>query len=274
MGRVRRYKRIKAIDPFSKTGGVVDPDAGKVVNKAPTRKELTGDAVPRSVQLMLERRAAAGLGGTAPRKPFKPAPKTLPDKAFAHVSALPGESLASFNRRVDAERGKQLSAQRQQVLESRPVSAKRKAYQKKLAERRRMRGTGTFDEETRAERWEVEQETKWAAREAARRQGPVRGAAAEVAPSAAGHKRPRSEPEAGQEEVGPSAAPSAPAARRTPVLDFPTEHVTFGDRVMEPPKLTVVPRKSQVRKGMGGWGGIVLFPACSSRAALSATLHN
>ena len=67
MGRVRRYKRIKAIDPFSKTGGVVDPDAGKVVNKAPTRKELTGDAVPRSVQLMLERRAAEAVPEQAAR---------------------------------------------------------------------------------------------------------------------------------------------------------------------------------------------------------------
>jgi len=247
MGRVRRYKRIKAIDPFSKTGGVVDHDKGKVFNKAPTRKDM--DAVPRSMQLLFDRRAAGGLTDGAPppsrARAFSVQPKALPVKAFAHVSALPGESLQAYGRRVDAERSTQLAGLRQGALDAKPTSAKRKAYQKKQAERRRLRGTGAFDEETRHERWEAEQEEKLAAREAARRGGGGAGAAA-----AAGHKRPRSDSGAGEEEES-----AAPQRQARSVIDFPSASgVAFGERAMEPPKLTVAPRKSQVRRGVGGRG--------------------
>ena len=89
MGRVSRHKKIKAIDPFSKTGGFVDVDKGKVFNVAPRARDV--DAMPKGVakliaaQSFVARASSGGGGGSgmaaragaAVRAPLPP-PPTLP----------------------------------------------------------------------------------------------------------------------------------------------------------------------------------------------------
>jgi hypothetical protein len=69
-GRVRRYKKIKAIDPFSKTHGVVDTTGGRVYDVAPKAHDV--EKVPSKLRAMMKRRvdghgkpAAGGSAGVA-----------------------------------------------------------------------------------------------------------------------------------------------------------------------------------------------------------------
>jgi hypothetical protein len=52
-GRVRRYKKIKAVDPFSKTHGVVDTTGGKVYDLAPRASEA--EHIPSKLRAMMRR---------------------------------------------------------------------------------------------------------------------------------------------------------------------------------------------------------------------------
>lgn len=61
MGRVSRYRKIKAIDPFSKVHGIVDPLAGKAYNLPPVR--LHAPQVPSKLRAMMSMQRRAGMGG-------------------------------------------------------------------------------------------------------------------------------------------------------------------------------------------------------------------
>ncbi len=61
-GRVARYKKIKAFDPFSKTHGVTpDPDAGKSINLPPKASDI--ERLPNKLRDL--------LGGPRHIKPHK-----------------------------------------------------------------------------------------------------------------------------------------------------------------------------------------------------------
>lgn len=250
MGRVRRYKRIKAIDPLNpKTHGVVDFDLGKDINRAPSKKDI--EAIPRSVQRLLEAKGAltassGGGGGGAPK------PKPAPQRLLAHVNPLPGESKGSFHRRVNAERSKQLAAIRAERLDAKTVSDKRSAYLQKKKEKKRTKGTG-FNEPGYTAPDDGGSGDDDDDDVGGGSGGGSYGGGGAAAP-AAGHKRPRGAAD-DDSDGGRPPAPKRPAVgggggagRREVPDDFPTERVAFGERAMEPPRLTVAPRKSQKQK--------------------------
>lgn len=49
-GRVSRHKKIKAVDPFSRTHGVVDVLGGKVYDLAPKARDI--DRMPTKLRMM------------------------------------------------------------------------------------------------------------------------------------------------------------------------------------------------------------------------------
>ena len=113
-------KRIKSIDPFSRTHGVVDVYAGRVRDD-PISFNAAREAtrVPRKLRLLmsLQRRAETGGLGAHPREA----------DALGHVAArLPGESLDAFRRRVYAEVRKVRAAESDVKLTG--VSEKRREY--------------------------------------------------------------------------------------------------------------------------------------------------
>lgn len=229
MGRVKRYKRIKAIDPFSKTGGRVDLDAGKSFNLGPSKKDV--EAIPRAIQVMLAQKAA--LAGEKPTlRPDKPKSTTF----FGHVKPLPGESMGAFHRRLNNERTKALSGIRQEAKDAKHISGKRKEYLDKKKEKKRQRGSGLLQAGYAADTPDPTQlpgglsggkkRKRQAERERARAQAAGEGD--------------------GDSDGGPAAKRRAGAGGEAR-MDFPTDSVSFGERAMEPPKLTVKPRKSQVR---------------------------
>jgi hypothetical protein len=249
MGRVKRYKRIKAIDPLNpKTHGVVDFDLGKDINRAPTRKDV--DAIPRAVQLMLERKGVmAGGGGGAPGAPGAPGarrkPKRHPEGApparmFDHVKALPGESMSSFHRRVNAERTKQLQQIRAERLDAKTVNSKRAAYLQRKKEKRALAGGGVLDPGYAAEE------------------------APEPAPAGA-RKRPR------DDDAARDGAPPPPKQARkhgAGAHDFPRETLAFGERAQEPPRLAgVAPRKSAKQKQREAERGAAKAALAAGRAS-------
>jgi hypothetical protein len=112
-------KRIKAIDPFSRTHGFVDVDAGRVRDD-PLGFSSAREAarVPRKLRLLmaLQRRAVTGGLGVRPRE----------KDALGGVAQLPGESLPAFQRRVHAEVRKIRAAEGDVKLKG--VSEKRREY--------------------------------------------------------------------------------------------------------------------------------------------------
>ena len=67
MGRVKRYTRIKAHDPFSSTRGVVVDPTAAFANAAPVR-DTSGD-VPRRVAQIAKLAKFAASGAPTPRLP-------------------------------------------------------------------------------------------------------------------------------------------------------------------------------------------------------------
>lgn len=217
MGRVKRYKRIKAIDPFSKTGGKVDFDLGKSYDLGPSKKDI--EAIPRSIQMMLDKKAA--LAGEKPAlRPDKPKNTSF----FSHVKMLPGESMSAFHRRLNNERTKALASIRQEAKESKHISSKRKEYLDKKKEKKKLRGTGELEAGYAAD-----------APDPLNEKGGLKNK----------RKRAQREQEGGG-DLDDSDGEHAPSAKREKTMEFPSDRVTFGERAMEPPKLTVKPRKSQV----------------------------
>lgn len=209
MGRVKRYKRIKAIDPLNpKTHGIVDFDAGKDINRAPSRKDV--EAIPRSVQRLLQAKGALEPG--APSKE-----KAKPERMFAHIKPLAGESMTSFHRRINTERSKQLTTIRADRIDSKTVNDKRSAYLQKKKEKKKQGGLGINEP----------------------------GYMMDDAPEDGGKKRSRTDDD---EDDRPSSKRPNQNASREDTDEFPTERISFGERAMEPPKLLVAPRKSQKQK--------------------------
>jgi hypothetical protein len=124
MGRVARYKRIKAVDPFNKrTGGKIDVDAGKVLNDAPKGAH---QPVPRALRHLLQLKRGLAQG---------PRAKVAPQRSFSHIVAQPGESLASFRRRLNAAHTK-LRAEAP-ARAPKGISEKRKRFHQRQKERKR-----------------------------------------------------------------------------------------------------------------------------------------
>jgi hypothetical protein len=275
MGRVRRYKRIKAVDPFSRTGGFVDLDKGKSINRAPSKKDV--EAQPASIKRMLAQKAAIMGGAAAAARPDKPKPAQF----FSHVKPMPGESMSAFHRRVNAERTKQLATIRAGAKEAKHISDKRREYLDRKKEKKRQKGTGILEPGYAAADSDDD--------ESAAEEAPAAAAAA------AGQKRPRADGDAGVDAaggkkqrvaddasssssssalvagaaassaslsssssaagMGGSALRLAAGGKKPRVDEFPTETIAFGERAMEPPKITVAPRKSQVRAAPRAGGG-------------------
>jgi hypothetical protein len=134
MGRVARYKRIKAIDPFNtKTHGVIDLDKGKVLNDAPKGSH---QPVTRAFRQLMQVKRSVAAG---------PRPKAGPERFFDHIVAQPGESLASFRRRLNAAHTKL----RMQAPARAPpqISDKRKRFHERQKQRRKGAGEGEGEEE-------------------------------------------------------------------------------------------------------------------------------
>jgi hypothetical protein len=107
-GRVKRYKRIKAIDPFSKTHGVVDETKGKTYDLAPRASEV--DAVPSSLRYLLnppqkkhKQKEGGGGSGNHTAAGGDSSSKQQAGRRLTHIQELPGESLKSYARRVKNE---------------------------------------------------------------------------------------------------------------------------------------------------------------------------
>jgi len=218
MGRVSRYKKIKAFDPFSRTGGFVDLDKGKVFDLAPKPRHL--DALPKGVALLVSAQGlAAGRGGVGRRdKGGEGAAPRPPSTArlFSHIHALPGESLKSFNRRVTIEQHKRQAEARAAPVEGSQLSEKRQRFLEDRRQRKRQRGG----------------------------QGGDGGGGDDDAGGGVGGGGPRKRARGDGDD---GAARDASRAPDRP-MDFPTaETVAFGERAMAPPRLSVAPRKSQVR---------------------------
>ena len=219
MGRVSRHKKIKLIDPFSRTGGFVDVDKGKVFNVAPRPRDL--EALPKGVARLVALRAMATSKGSGS---VRPAPgraallntardvqlggsrekTTVPIKHFSHMRAFPGESLASFNKRVNVERRKQRAEAAAMPMGSK-LSAKRVRY----LEARRLKRSGNPGTNT------VE-----------------------------GGSQQRDIMTKRDNSASRSAGPDRDDPRP---MDFPSvESVPFGERAMQPPRLLSAPRLSEV----------------------------
>ncbi len=113
-------KRIKSIDPFSASQGVVDADRGRVYNNAPDSAAREASRLPRKLRALLALRRASDL-------------KILSSRPRAPESALdsvgdrrPGEPLAAYKRRVYAAATAARAASRVASLHG--ISAKRQAY--------------------------------------------------------------------------------------------------------------------------------------------------
>ena len=134
MGRVARYKKIKAIDPFNtKTHGVVDLEKGKVRNDAP---KGVHQPLPRAFRQLMQVRRAVEAG---------PRPKALPQRSFAHIVEQPGETAASFRRRLNAAHNKlRLEAPARAPAH---ISDKRKRFHERQKLKKRGGGGGGEQEE-------------------------------------------------------------------------------------------------------------------------------
>jgi hypothetical protein len=268
MGRVARYKKIKAIDPFNtKTHGVIDLEKGKVRNDAPKGAH---QPLPRAFrQLMQVKRSVEG----------GPRAKVGPQRAFAHIVEQPGETAASFRRRLNAAHNKlRLEAPARAPTQ---VSAKRKRFleRQKLRKRGGGGGGGGSDEEGGAAGGSGSGSGSGGGARAA--PGGAAAPAAAPAPSLAdltfeGSRRGALRLAAAGDQSGEGNAHALPFATRLSeysVALLPADlrrakrkreeagglvgldawegpqAPAFGERVEAPPKLTFAPRSAAERKG-------------------------
>lgn len=284
MGRVSRYKKIKAVDPFAKGGrGMNEAAPAPHVGKVPA----SGDAekMPRRLSDLLRakkalaRRTAGQAGnssvvsshavsGTAPIGPARVGGGggsrgvgSVP--ALVHTNSsgaaesidlskqvpMPGESLQSFRRRLKDMLFKQLAATKAAApIMVRPVSAKRKAYQLARAEAKKAKRRRIMGLPELA--------GEFSSRIGGSEEedngadfGTGRGAA-----SAHSIKRPRATDDTATSGVGD---------KRLRTDEFPVaEPVRFGERAERPPTISAAPRKSKARKAAEA-----LFAAKRSAAA-------
>jgi hypothetical protein len=139
MGRVSRYKKIKAFDPFSKSGGlVVDPKAD-FINFAPKiNQEEENKRLPKKMRelnhLMKKKTTSSEI---APKNS-----SSLRDP-FSHIQALPGESMKSFRRRVNKELILRKQENRQVSISTvKRIRDGRKEYLEKKGLRKKLRKQG------------------------------------------------------------------------------------------------------------------------------------
>ena len=132
MGRVARYKRIKAIDPANpKTHGVVPEKLSGARELAPRGVSVHRQPLPRSLR---DLQAVQGHFAGPAKAPRAPDPHSL-----RHVADLPGESMASFKRRLKTERRRLLAELGRAPLGG-GVSEKRKAFLEKRGKKRKGNG--------------------------------------------------------------------------------------------------------------------------------------
>ena len=213
MGRVGRYKKIKAFDPFSKTGGFVDHDAGKDLNLAPRARDV--DKAPRKVAELFS-------GG---RKQDKaPLEKAAGGGKIYNMKSFPGESMKAFNRRVNVEGSKRLQQLSVDAGPKKPISEKRKKYLNEKRDRKKARASGDDS------------------------QFPMLDDDGSGGADSSGSNKHRTL-RVGENRKAAAAAPEFKlnAGRGATLEEFPVDSVKFGDRVMEPPRSLPEPRKSMVR---------------------------
>jgi hypothetical protein len=134
MGRVARYKRIKAIDPHNpKTRGVVPEKEGAPRELAPRGASLHRQPLPRSLRAL---QAVQGYFAGPARPPRAPVPHSM-----RHIAELPGESLASFKRRVKAEK-RRLLAELRDVPAAPPAGAEKPGAALRVRAAREPQGAG------------------------------------------------------------------------------------------------------------------------------------
>ena len=145
------------------------------------------------------------------------------------MTPFPGESMKSFERRVDAHMRKRKADLRAAGPAKHPVSAGRKEKMKERARQRKAkkRGdvTGAADDE--------DVEAPEAVADGSGAVGPL-----------AGRKRSREAEAGGGSSVAPAEAAALGRSRAARVRtdEFPTDSVVFGERAMAPPTLAVIPR--------------------------------
>lgn len=141
MGRVGRYKKIKAFDPFSKTGGVVpEPESAAKADQAPKKNDR--DRMPSKLrQMMSLKNKFVKPGGIVPKK------ESTGSKLFNHVQAYPGEKMRQFAKRVTDEYRKvkkNMKDSGQLGHSFKQVNEKRKAYLEGKREKKRARLANEF----------------------------------------------------------------------------------------------------------------------------------
>lgn len=275
MGRTRRYKKLKAIDPFSKESAAkarAGPEEVSGEVRPPSRNESS--RLPRRMQelMRLKERMASGnsAGGSGKRSSGPAADKPKSERLFKHMEALPGESLPAFNRRVKAELRKRVAEIKAAApaAEAKTISDARRAHLEARAEAKKRRKLGLPADAPLPE-------DAAAAAEAAQLTGSKRGRGADAARPAAGGagaapaaKRSRKDGDADAPRAGAAggagagAATSAKADREAGQghgqgqgrakerrEDFPTEVIAFGERTDRPPEIKVAPRKGRVSDG-------------------------
>jgi hypothetical protein len=156
MGRVSRHKKIKAIDPFSKTHGVARLPAGKT----PAAMDLAPKRTDEDSTLS-RRRTVPGLGGAGPVKKYKPARATkrprdedvaegddsrpaASDKKpkMPQLERQPGESLRQFRTRLRETAKLAMLHNREKAGGFRTVSEARRAYLERRSDGKRLKLEG------------------------------------------------------------------------------------------------------------------------------------
>lgn len=150
MGRTRRYKKLKAIDPFSKESAAkarAGPEEVSGEVRPPSRNESS--RLPRRMQelMRLQQRMAAGnsaAGGGKRTGGGSAADKPKPERLFKHLEALPGESLQAFNRRVKVELRKRVAEIKAAApaADAKTISDARRAHLEARAEAKKRKKLG------------------------------------------------------------------------------------------------------------------------------------
>lgn len=154
MGRVSRYKKIKACDPFSKTHGVVPVvDSGR--HDLPLKDaEAEADRIPSRMRELMEHAAGgrsgggSGGGGQLGKKsisvrdcwrlrPARASTRAIPPSQ--KMTRRPSESVRSFRRRLNAATSEQLAHLRASSggRNLRPMRESRKAHLEARAEKKK-----------------------------------------------------------------------------------------------------------------------------------------
>jgi len=154
MGRLSRKRKVKAMDPFSKTGGVVstpgnkkgarrdlaprggDEDDRRGMRRLPRGLKPAGMDVVDERRVARKRRRDEELAGRAPKRapqdPAKPAaeakPKVKAAPVMAQLERQPGESLRKFKTRLRDAAKVAMQANLESGAGFRRVSDSRRSY--------------------------------------------------------------------------------------------------------------------------------------------------